>query len=262
MNNDHLNESIKNYIVVGGSKGIGRELSKKLLKQKNVRIILLSRNNIDIKSPNIKHFRTDLASLNNLNKTLEFIKKKYENIQGIIFLQKFRPIIKSKNDLALELRVSVESTKIIIEFFKDMFVENSSKSIVVIGSIASKFVAEEQSIDYHIAKSALVGLVNYYAVSLASKGIHINMLSPSTTIKKENKSFYKENKKLSSLYNELSPLKKMMKSQNIVDVIKFLLSKKSKYINGQNIIIDGGISLVWQEVIGRKYANIKTKVTQ
>jgi enoyl-[acyl-carrier-protein] reductase (NADH) len=88
------------------------------------------------------------------------------------------------------------------------------------------------------------------------------MLSPSTTIKKENKSFYKENKKLSSLYNELSPLKKMMKSQNIVDVIKFLLSKKSKYINGQNIIIDGGISLVWQEVIGRKYANIKTKVTQ
>jgi NAD(P)-dependent dehydrogenase (short-subunit alcohol dehydrogenase family) len=53
-----------------------------------------------------------------------------------------------------------------------------------------------------------------------------------------------------------------MKSQNIVDVIKFLLSKKSKYINGQNIIIDGGISLVWQEVIGRKYANIKTKVTQ
>ena len=61
-----------------------------------------------------------------------------------------------------------------------MFVDNSSKSIVVIGSIASKFVAEEQSRDYHIAKSALVGLVNYYAVSLASKGIHINMLSPST----------------------------------------------------------------------------------
>ena len=108
------------------------------------------------------------------------IKKEYKNIQGIIFLQKFRPVVKSKNDLALELRVSVESTKIIIEFFKDMFVENSSKSIVVIGSIASKFVAQEQSIDYHIAKSALVGLVNYYAVSLASKGIHINMLSPST----------------------------------------------------------------------------------
>ena len=40
--------------------------------------------------------------------------------------------------------MSVESTKIIIEFFKDMFVDNSSKSIVVIGSIASKFVAEEQ----------------------------------------------------------------------------------------------------------------------
>ena len=39
---------------------------------------------------------------------------------------------------------------------------------------------------------------------------------------------YKKNKELSSLYNELSPLKKMMKSQNVVDVIKFLLSKKNK----------------------------------
>jgi len=262
MNNDHLNKLIKNYIVVGGSKGIGRELSKKLLKQKNVRIIILSRNNIDIKSPKIKHFKTDLTSLNNLNKTLELIKKEYENIQGIIFLQKFRPVVKSKNDLALELRVSVESTKIIIEFFKDMFVDNSSKSIVVIGSVASKLVALDQSIDYHIAKNALVGLVNYYAVYLASMGIHINMLSPSTAIKKENKSFYKKNKELYSLYNELSPLKKMMKSQNIVDVIKFLLSKKSKYINGQNIIIDGGISLVWQEALGRKYANIETRTTQ
>jgi enoyl-[acyl-carrier-protein] reductase (NADH) len=88
------------------------------------------------------------------------------------------------------------------------------------------------------------------------------MLSPSTTIKKENKSFYKKNKELSSLYNELSPLKKMMKSQNVVDVIKFLLSKKSKYINGQNIIIDGGISLMWQEVVGRKYSKINKKETK
>jgi len=85
MNNDHLNKSIKNYIVVGGSKGIGSELSKKLLKQKNVRIILLSRDNIDIKSPKIKHFKTDLASLNNLNKTLEFIKKSMKIYKELYF---------------------------------------------------------------------------------------------------------------------------------------------------------------------------------
>jgi len=225
--------------------------------------LLLSRSNIDIKSKKVIHYKTDLLSLKDVNKVLNSIKIEKINIEGLVFLQKYRPLKKVKNELSKELTVSVESTKIIIESLKNSFSKKSLKSIVIIGSIVSRFVAREQNIDYHIAKSALVGLVNYYAVSLGELGISVNMLSPSTTVKDENKSFYKKNKDLASLYSSISPLKKMLKAENVVDAIKFLLSKKSKFITGQNIFIDGGISLEWQEVIGREYANIKNiKLTQ
>ncbi len=241
---------MKYYVVVGGSKGIGRELIKSLLEKKGVKILLFSRTDIDIKSKKIIHYKIDLLALKDLQKVLKSIKKEKIYIESLIFLQRYRPAKRSENPLSEEFKMSVEATKIIIEFFKKRFDAQGAKSIVVVGSIATKFVAIEQNIDYHIAKSALVGLVNYYAVVLGRYGININMFSPSRTLKKENKAFYKQNKELYDLYSSISPLQRMLYSTDIVDGIKFLMSKKSKFINGQNIFVDGGISLQWQEVIG------------
>ncbi len=251
---------MKYHIVVGGSKGIGREFVKKLLKNKKNKILLISRSNIDIKSENIIHFKTDLSDKKNVKNTLKNIIKLNCKVNSLLFCQKYRPI-KNNNKLKKELIINVESTKIIIETLIQN--DNTLKSIVVIGSIASKFVATEQSINYHISKSALIGLVNYYAVSLAELGIRINMISPSTVIKDENREFYKNNTKLYNLYCAISPSNLIVNSSNVADLIQYLLSKKSKFITGQNIIIDGGMSLVWQEVVGRKFVNVNNiKITR
>ncbi|MCX6050968.1 MAG: SDR family NAD(P)-dependent oxidoreductase [Campylobacterales bacterium] len=254
---------MKYFVVVGGSKGIGREFIKQVIKKKTNRVLLLSRTNIDIKSENIVHFQTDLLSNEAIQTTINSIKKLDHKIDSLLFCQKYRPIDTKKRSLSDELMVSVESTKMIIEALRDSFSKKGLKSIVLVGSIASKFVATEQAVDYHIAKSALVGLMHYYAVSLANKGMRVNMVSPSTTLKDENRDFYKKNHELYDLYKSVSPQKKLLKSKNVTDLIRYLLSRKSKFVTGQNILIDGGLSLLWQEAVARNFKNIgNIKLTQ
>lgn len=253
---------MKYFLVVGASKGIGREFIKKLLKNKKNRVLLISRSNVNIESKNVTHFKTDLLNEDDIRDTLKRIKKMEYKIDSLLFAQKYRPASTAVNNLREELLVNVEATKIIIEGLKQSFNKKGLKSIVVIGSIASAYVADEQAVDYHISKSALVGLVNYYAVTLGGMGIRINMVSPSTVIKDENRSFYNNNKILYDLYSMVSPLNSVLGSKDVVNLIKYLLFKKSKFITGQDIIIDGAISLQWQESLARKISNITNKLTQ
>ena len=247
---------MKTYLIVGGSKGLGRAFIKQLIKEKKNRILLISRSNIDFLDEKIIYFQTNLLDGFSLASTLESIKNSYE-LDALVFFQKYRVKKDEKSNLIDEFRVNVEATKIVIETLQESFLNKGLRSIVVVGSIASRFVAQEQNVDYHITKSSLVGLVNYYAVSLAQKGIRINIVSPSTVLKDENRKFYQNNKELMTLYKSISPLKSIVQAKDVANLIKYLLSKKSKFITGQDIFIDAAISKLWQEAIGRKYANLE-----
>jgi len=252
---------MKVYLVIGGSSGNGRELIKNLSKNPKNFILLISRNKIDINSSNIIHYPTDLLNKVKLKHVLNNIKKEYK-IDSITFFQRYRPT-EGKLSLNDDFVVSVESSKTIIESMKNNFKRKGLRSIVIIGSVASKFVVTEQSSNYHIVKSSLVGLLNYYSVTLASEKIRVNMISPSLVLKDENIDFYTKNSELLNLYKEINPLGDIVTSKSISDLVLYLLSKKSKYITGQDIWIDGGTSLLWQEVIGRKLRKLDNiKITR
>ena len=51
-----------------------------------------------------------------------------------------------------------------------------------------------------------------------------------------------QNKKFVKNYSNRVPLKKMGKPENLFTGILFLASDQSNYVNGQNLIIDGGLS--------------------
>ena len=45
-------------------------------------------------------------------------------------------------------------------------------------------------------------------------------------------------------YKKLTPLKRLANEKDISSIVLFLLSSKSSYITGQNIIVDGGFSII------------------
>lgn len=89
------------------------------------------------------------------------------------------------------------------------------------------------TIQYGCAKSALILLTKNLAVLLKDKGIKVNCVSYGGIEGRVDDN-------VKNRYAKLCPEGRMMKDFETIGVIDFLISKNSNYINGQNIIVDGG----------------------
>jgi NAD(P)-dependent dehydrogenase (short-subunit alcohol dehydrogenase family) len=92
-------------------------------------------------------------------------------------------------------------------------------------------------VTYSVIKTALVGLTRYLATYWADKGVRSNALSPGGVENGQNEEF---KKKLSALI----PMGRMAEKDEYRSAIQFLCSDASAYMNGQNIVIDGGRSVI------------------
>jgi NAD(P)-dependent dehydrogenase (short-subunit alcohol dehydrogenase family) len=124
-------------------------------------------------------------------------------------------------------------------------------SIVIVSSIASQFIVQEQGIGFHITKAASDQLVRYYAVKLGPQGIRVNGINPGRIIKDESKDYYQRNERLKKIYEAVSPLGRLGTAEEMANVIKFLCSPGASYVTGQCIVLDGGLSLHGHDSIVR-----------
>ena len=92
-------------------------------------------------------------------------------------------------------------------------------------------------VTYSVIKAGLVGLTRYLATYWADKGVRCNALSPGGVFNGQGEAFIQ---RLSSLI----PLGRMAEKDEYGAVVQFLCSEASGYMNGQNIVMDGGRS-VW-----------------
>ena len=218
-------------LISGGTRGIGL-VTKRMLEKRGDLVTTFSR------SPSsINHIQMPIDKFD--YKLLPY--KKYDNL---IFTHRYRG-----DDGYEDLKITVNSLFKILDNCK-FFLSNDS-SIVILGSNASKFVFFEQNSLYHASRAALTGINNYYSVKLGKFGIRCNIVNPGTVIKPENKNFYSENLKLVKNIENLTPLKKMGKAEDVANLVLFLCSKNSNFITGQNISVDGGLSNISQESINK-----------
>ena len=92
-------------------------------------------------------------------------------------------------------------------------------------------------VTYSVIKAGLVGLTRYLASDWADKGVRANALSPGGVFNGQSEEFVQR-------LNALIPLGRMAKGDEYRSAVQFLCSDASSYLNGQNIVIDGGRS-VW-----------------
>lgn len=92
-------------------------------------------------------------------------------------------------------------------------------------------------VTYSVIKAGLIGLTRYLATYWADKGVRANALSPGGVFNGQGDEFVQ---RLTSLI----PLGRMASSDEYRAAVQFLCSDASAYLNGQNIVMDGGRS-VW-----------------
>ena len=90
-------------------------------------------------------------------------------------------------------------------------------------------------VTYSVIKSGLIGLTRYLATYWAEKGVRANALSPGGIFNGQNDEFVL---KIASLI----PLGRMANKDEYRGAVQFLCSDASAYLNGQNIVMDGGRS--------------------
>jgi len=91
-------------------------------------------------------------------------------------------------------------------------------------------------VTYSVVKSGLIGLTKYLATYWIGSNIRCNSLSPGGVYTSQPDDFVV---KLSSLI----PLGRMAKKEEYRSAIQFLCSDASSYMNGHNLVMDGGRSI-------------------
>jgi NAD(P)-dependent dehydrogenase (short-subunit alcohol dehydrogenase family) len=86
---------------------------------------------------------------------------------------------------------------------------------------------------YSATKGAVVAMTRYLATYWGSKGVRANTLTPGGVNTGQNETFR-------NLYAEKVPLGRMAEAEDMVGALIYLSSDASSYVNGQNIIVDGG----------------------
>lgn len=233
---------IKHYLVIGGTRGGGKQLVNMLLTDENCRVSVFGRNP-EFKSgrDNLQEYAVDVTNYEQVCATIKAAVANFGDIFATVFMQRNR----SKTDkFDKDIQVAVTATKIIIDFLtSEELLHKPDSSIVMISSIADNYIAEEQPAGYHVAKAGLVQLARYYALKLGKYGIRVNSISPCVVLKAEASEFYKSNKSLVDRYKKFIPLGRMGSPDDIANAIIFLTSPKASYITGQNLVVDGGLTL-------------------
>jgi|TARA_B110000114_G_scaffold131112_1_gene137305 NAD(P)-dependent dehydrogenase (short-subunit alcohol dehydrogenase family) len=92
-------------------------------------------------------------------------------------------------------------------------------------------------VTYSVVKTGLIGLTRYTSTYWTSQGIRCNALSPGGVYTDQDQEFVGE------LENRI-PMGRMAKIDEYHSTIQYLCSDASAYLNGQNIVVDGGRSVL------------------
>ena len=239
----------KEYILItGASSGIGRMIAIKLSENNN--IILHGRNEERLLqvlgdcSPNKTHlvWIFDLSDLLNLENALSILISSnkigvnaFIHSAGMIKMIPLKMVSeKGLNDI---FSVNVFSAHLICKILTQKKTNNIVlKNIVFISSNVSNFGAKAMS-SYASTKGALDSLMRCLAVELAPN-VRVNSVLPGGIRTEMTESIF-INEELVDRITATYPLG-LGKTENISDIVDFLISDKASWITGQQFTVDGG----------------------
>lgn len=226
---------MKNYLIIGGSSGIGKAIREQLISSGNNVYATYFQNDTFASEEN--YFSLDVRSEHPDLSFLPDVLDGFVYCPGAIDLKPFNRIKEASiiEDLNLQVMGAVRILQLILPKLKA-----SGQGSVVLFST----VAVQTGFPFHaqvaISKGAIEGLTRSLAAEFAPT-IRFNAIAPSLTNTPLAEKLLSSPEKIEA-NGQRHPLKRIGEAEDIAEAACFLLTDKSSWMTGQILHVDGGMS--------------------
>jgi len=225
----------KQYIIVGGSRGIGKATAQLLIEQGH-QVHIIARNMPEWEGA------FDFYNCDVLKDELPSI---FGEIDGLVYcpgsinLKPFKGL--KEKDFQADFDINVLGAVKVLQMYTKNLQASEQASVVLFST-----VAVQTGMAFHASVSAAKGAVEGLVRSLAaewSPKIRVNGIAPSIT-KTELAARLLRNEKQLEAAEARHPLARIGQASDAAELAIFLLELKSSWITGQIIALDGGMSSI------------------
>lgn len=261
-------------LITGASRGIGRSIAIKFLKEGYIVYGTFFENEKRIDELVSEYGAENMKKIGPYNfKNIDDVYKLVEDVAGI----EFDSLILnagtfSENDDFVNFNLDEFNEVMNCNFYSQLIISTKLQSYIknggniVLMSSNDAYSGAFGSMSYIISKSAVVSLMKCLCVNFGRRHIRVNAISPGAI-----------NTDMNTPEQEFeapmwTPIERIAEPYEVANVVYFLSSSESSFINGENITIDGGygnVSVLLKEeiqrerkIVGYNWLNEKTASLQ
>ena len=247
----------KKVIVTGGSRGIGAGIVERIFNEGADIIIADIKKDLakklieDLKTDKITFFETNLSEESEIIKLIEFVKNKWGLLDILInnagIEDGFLLSDQSYEKYRKTMKINLDAPFLCSKYSLPLLEKSKSGRIVMISSIQG-IRGYKGNISYNTAKGGLINMTRSLAVELADKNILVNSVAPGfintdMSVMKDgslewNTDWFKD----VYLKYEKLPMGRYGHPHDVAGAVYFFCSDDSKYVTGQTLLVDGGVS--------------------
>ncbi len=249
--------SEKNAIVTGGAQGIGRAIALRLAKD-GANVALLDTNETvgretvtEIEAENVKSlfYTCDMTQYDMVKSAVKQIHQQWNTIDILINnagIDRSKPFVETDQALwDLIINVNYRSFLIANHVCIPYMIQQNSGNIVSLGSDAGR-VGNPGEVLYCGTKAAIMASSKALAKELARYNIRVNSVAPGPvkTALWDQLHDGEKGRKVTQAVERAIPMRRLGTPQDVADVVAFFVSDDSRYLTGQVLSIDGGLTMI------------------
>lgn len=239
----------KKALVTGGTKGIGLAIAKEFLEL-GAEVLVVARTTESIKgkvknSANLFTMDGDVTDATFRKSLIDRVTLNWGKLDVLVnnvgtnIRKKFVEYTEEEYRKLFEVNLfsMVEISRLSYALLK----KSNDASVINIASVAGSFDLQTGP-PYGMTKAAIIQLTKHLAAEWAIDNIRVNCVSPWYIETPLTEAVLAQPERLKKIL-ERTPLNRVGKPEEVANLVTYLAMDKASYITGQNIMVDGGMSV-------------------
>lgn len=241
-------------IITGSSRGIGRSAAE-LLASRGYAVVISSRNqdSCEAVANGIREQGGDaiaqachIGREEQLKALVNSAIDRFGRLDAVVMNAASNPVYGPSDQVGQDafdviMRNNVYSAMRLAHFARPHLARSDNAAVALVSSIAGSFGNQAIGV-YGMSKAAENQLVRNLALEFGPHGIRVNAVAPGL-VKTDFAQALLDDERMVKYFEKTTPLRRLAEPEDIAGVIAFLVGPDSRWLSGQIITADGGLSV-------------------